>query len=265
MYTRPIVPQDITGILDDVFRLYAASLKTALPLSFLSSVLSVLPQAAITLMDINPETADFSATLAITGIGLFTLIMLAILVLYAGLVLQIDAFSKGQSLAVGDAVMGGLPVFFPVLIASLLYGFGVIIGFILLVVPGIILSIYWVLFIPAAIIDRAGPIGSISRSYQLIRGSWWRTTILFTVFMLINIVIYTILFVFFIGGTIGGMSAAGDMDPTIVNIISLVVIPILTTFITPFGLCFLLAIHHDLVLRKEGSDLAARINNAVSA
>jgi hypothetical protein len=265
MYTRPSAPQDITGVLDDAFRLYIASLKTVLPLSLLSAILSVLPQAATTVMGINPETTDFSATLAIVGIGIFIIIMMAVLVMYAGLMLQMDAFAKGQSLSSGDAVMGGLPLFLPVLVSSLLYGFGIVIGFILLLVPGIILSVYWSLFLPAAVLDKAGMVGSLARSYQLIRGSWWRTTILLTVFTLIVAVVYTILIIFAIGGVIGGMSSAGDLDTTLLDMITLIVSPILGTFMAPFSYAFLLAIHHDLVLRKEGGDLASRISNVVSA
>jgi len=265
MYTRPTAPQEITGVLDDAFRLFLASLKTVLPLSFLASVITALPQAAITLMGINPETADFSATLAIVGIGVFIITLMAGIVLWAALLLQMDAFAKGQTKSLGDAVMGGLPFFLPLLVAFIVYTVGLVIGLILLIIPGIILAVYWLQFMPAAVLERAGPIGCLTRSYQLIRGSWWRTAILYSVWGVIIGVVYSIVIVFVIGGIIGTGIAADELDTTTTNLLDLVIGPILSTFILPFGYAFMLAIHHDLVMRKEGGDLAARINNVVSA
>lgn len=265
MYTRPDTPQNITGVLDDGFRLFSASLKTVLPLSFIGSLLATLPQFAISLMGENPQIEDFNVTLVIAGVAVTIGLLLAMVVCYCGVLVQMEGFASGTAPSLGDALMTGLSRTLPLIGGSLLFTLGVFAGMILLVVPGVVLAGYWVLCFVTAVVDRKGPVQCLSYSYHLIRGAWWRTMMILTVLMLINMVIYTILMVFLIGGMVGSMSSSGAMDTTVIDIITLLVTPLLSTVLTPFGYAFLLAIRNDLKMRKEGSDLAARINNNVVA
>jgi hypothetical protein len=265
MYNRPSAPQNITGTLDDGFRLYIASLKTVLPLSFIGSVISVLPQAAITALGGEEAllSTDASLLIAIGGASLF--IIAGMLALYGGLVAQMDAFANGKALFLSEAIMFGIGRMLPLFGASIIYGICVVIGFILLIIPGVILSLYWILFMVTAVLDDKGPIQSLTYSYQLIRGAWWRIALFMTVLTLIYMVVYSIFIVFLIGGTIGTITAGGEPDMSAIDGITLVVTPILGAFMTPFLYAFLLAIRHDLKLRKEGSDLASRIEGSMGA
>jgi hypothetical protein len=47
------------------------------------------------------------------------------------------------------------------------------VGFILLIIPGIIFLVFLSMSVPAFIIERRGVTDSISRSWNLVRGSWW--------------------------------------------------------------------------------------------
>ncbi len=47
------------------------------------------------------------------------------------------------------------------------------VGFILLVIPGIIFLVFLSMSVPAFIIERRGVTDSISRSWNLVSGSWW--------------------------------------------------------------------------------------------
>ena len=265
MYTRPASPQNLTGVLDDGFRLYIASLKTVLPLSFIGGLIGALPQLGITLMGENPELPELGPTLIIIGVAAFLLVMLASGAFYIGVVSQMESFAAGRPLPAADALMQGLPRLLPVIGASILFTLGMILGMVLLVVPGIIISTYWVLFMATAVIDGKGPVSSLTYSYHLIRGSWWRVAVIFTVVMLIYMVVYSIFMVFLIGGVIGGMSATGDVDTTYIDLVTLIVAPLMSAFLGPFFVAFLLVLRHDLKMRKEGSDLAARIDSTVAA
>jgi hypothetical protein len=59
--------------------------------------------------------------------------------------------------------------------ATILAGFGVVLGFIALVVPGIFLLVSWVVFIPALLLEDLGPGRALGRSFELVRGRWWAT------------------------------------------------------------------------------------------
>ncbi len=80
------------------------------------------------------------------------------------------------------------------LVALGVLSFGVfvlmIIGFALLIVPGLIvltLVIFWSVAAQAAVIEGYKPIGALKRSFGLVRGDWWRT---FAVWILIGLVIF---------------------------------------------------------------------------
>ena len=53
--------------------------------------------------------------------------------------------------------------------ASILAGFGIVLGFIALIVPGLILMTLWSVIIPAIVVEGKGAIGSFGRSMQLVR------------------------------------------------------------------------------------------------
>ena len=67
-------------------------------------------------------------------------------------------------------------------------------GFALLIVPGIIITvliIYWSADIPVVAIEGCKPIAALKRSFELVRGNWWRTfsTILLTILVVMGLTI----------------------------------------------------------------------------
>ncbi len=72
--------------------------------------------------------------------------------------------------------------------ATLFYMILMMIGFILLVIPGIYLMVGFALFNQTAVIEDRGPWDALTRSRELIKGSWWRCLgILFLAFVLVAI------------------------------------------------------------------------------
>lgn len=61
------------------------------------------------------------------------------------------------------------------LIASVIIWAGVMLGTLLLIVPGVWLGISLSLVAPVMAIEQRGPMGSIRRSYRLVKGNWWET------------------------------------------------------------------------------------------
>ncbi len=62
--------------------------------------------------------------------------------------------------------------------SSLLYGLGIVIGFILLVVPGLIAIARWSLIVPLVMIERKGWRDAFRRSSELVRGQTGRVLVL---------------------------------------------------------------------------------------
>lgn len=54
--------------------------------------------------------------------------------------------------------------------ASILYGVGVVVGFVLLIVPGLIAVARWALIVPLVVIERLGVGEAFSRSSRLVKG-----------------------------------------------------------------------------------------------
>ncbi len=71
---------------------------------------------------------------------------------------------RREHAAVGESVSRGTAHLIPILVASILSGFGVVLGFAALLVPGLILCCMWSVAIPACVVERLGPIQSMSRS-----------------------------------------------------------------------------------------------------
>jgi hypothetical protein len=65
------------------------------------------------------------------------------------------------------------PAVFPLLVAGLLAGLGIALGFLLLVVPGLFLLTIWAVIGPAIVVERTSALQSFGRSRELVRGHGW--------------------------------------------------------------------------------------------
>jgi hypothetical protein len=80
---------------------------------------------------------------------------------------------RGQSAGTTDILRAGLRHLFPVLGASILSGLAMMLGFIVLVVPGLILMCRFWVAVPVAVVEDPGAGNSLSRSTELTEGSRW--------------------------------------------------------------------------------------------
>jgi hypothetical protein len=81
---------------------------------------------------------------------------------------------RGSRASVASSILVGLRRFLPVLGVAVAFALFVTIGFVLMTIPGLILScVYWVA-VPAAVVERLGVRDALARSANLTRGSRWR-------------------------------------------------------------------------------------------
>jgi hypothetical protein len=73
-----------------------------------------------------------------------------------------------------DCLRTGLEMVLPVIGIAIVTGLGIILGFFLLIVPGIMLAIAWSVAVPAKVAERIGVFESLSRSRALTKGHRWK-------------------------------------------------------------------------------------------
>lgn len=80
---------------------------------------------------------------------------------------------RGEKPNFSDCFGVALILFLPILGASLLVTLGIIIGLVLLIVPGILVLLRWAVTMPVLIQERRGILDSMARSRDLTAGSRW--------------------------------------------------------------------------------------------
>ncbi len=144
----------------------------------------------------------------------------------------------------GDCLNTALGALLPVMVIALLFYLGIGIGFMLLIVPGVILWLRWSVAIPVQVNERLGILRSMSRSAELTRGSRWALLGLYLILIVAIIALQLVLalalaFVTPMFGSLGAALALG-----IVSSLSTVLLSIVAA-----------VSYVELRLVKEGTDV----------
>jgi hypothetical protein len=93
----------------------------------------------------------------------------------------------------GDSLRVGLARVIPILLLAIVMGFLMGLGFLLLIVPGLILMTMWFVGTPACVVERTGPWTSLKRSAALTKGHRWKIFGLILLLFIINLIVSQIL------------------------------------------------------------------------
>jgi hypothetical protein len=140
------------------------------------------------------------------GLVLGTLALIVELVgraIFVGFVVRLveDVRDGRRDHTVGDLFSSASDAIVPLIGFGILFGIGVGIGFILLVIPGLFLLTMWSVGAPAIVVEKEGPIGAFGRSWRLVRGDGWRVFAVLLVVFLIGLAVSAVLLA--IGHSIG--------------------------------------------------------------
>jgi hypothetical protein len=94
--------------------------------------------------------------------------------------------AAGEHPSTGQVFVAGFEAFAPLFAAVALAVAGIVLGLLLLVVPGIYVLVRWYFVPQTVVIEGARGAGALSRSAQLVEGHWWRT---FGLVLLANIAV----------------------------------------------------------------------------
>jgi hypothetical protein len=128
--------------------------------------------------------------------------------IYTGFVVRLvqDVRDGRRDATVGDLFSAAAPAIGALIIWGILSGIAIGIGFLLLIVPGLILMTIWAVGAPAIVVEGAGPIEAFGRSYELVRGQAWTVFGILVCVFLIMAVAYLVAAL--IGAAIGGLAGA---------------------------------------------------------
>jgi hypothetical protein len=267
MSIQPSQPQSIGGVLDTAFQLYKASVVKMIPLSLLV-VIAGSPQSIYVFTQgglANPgDPFAMLNLMGSPGYWLATVLgAIASMWMISAAYLKIGAIGSGGDLGIGSALQRALPRLPAVILMVILFAIALTIGFILLVVPCLILAVSLGLCFNTALFEGKGPVDALSESHRLVWGNWWRTAAILTVGFIVIFVIYLI------AGLIIGVLApilvfggggGGAENVLLITLIGGLLVGVLTSLLmTPFYIGLAIAIYWDLKLRKDGGDLAARV------
>jgi hypothetical protein len=135
------------------------------------------------------------------GVGLFLgwlINLIAAFLVQAALVKAVQDVRDGRAdLNLGETVSAVAPYVLPVAAASILAGIGIGIGFVLLIVPGLVLLTFWSLIVPSIVIGGEGVFSSFGKSWRTVRGYAWHVfgtyVLVFLILIVFNIVLGLIL------------------------------------------------------------------------
>src|ERR1700752_2603378 len=99
------------------------------------------------------------------------------------------AEGEGRRASFAESLRAGMAVLLPLIILSILLAVGVMIGFVFLLVPGIILYCMWSVAVPPPVEERQGILGSFGRSRDLTRGARWK---IFAILLVLAVVYWLV-------------------------------------------------------------------------
>jgi hypothetical protein len=143
-----------------------------------------------------------SGSIALAILGL--VIQVAAGFLYTGYVVKLvqDVRDGRRDHSIGELFSSAAPFVGTLFLNGIIAGIAIGIGFVLLIVPGLILLTIWAVVSPVIVVEGAGPIEAFGRSHELVRGDGW------PVFGAIVIAFLIVLVASFVSAAIG--DAIGD-------------------------------------------------------
>jgi hypothetical protein len=104
------------------------------------------------------------------------LIALAASFLYTGYVVKLvqDVRDGRRDFTVGELFSYAAPYVGTLVLNGILAGIAIAIGFVLIIVPGLILLTVWAVIAPSIVVENQGVFEAFGRSRELVRGQGWQ-------------------------------------------------------------------------------------------
>lgn len=115
------------------------------------------------------------------------LILLVAGFVFTGMIVELVASVEAKTKTdAGSLLRSVMPVLGSLIIVSIVAAVCIVVGFLLIVVPGLILITIWSVFAPVVVLERPGGLGALGRSREMVRGNGWQV---FGVIVILYVVI----------------------------------------------------------------------------
>ena len=167
--TNMLRPLSIGEILDTSFDLYRSNFAVMFGMTLVPQIPVILFWLAAPLL-----VGNDIETLQLTSLLIMPYSLLVLVLLMASLTDAAGRAYSGERPTIGGSLGRGVRKLIPLAVALLISGFLMFIGFLFLVVPGLILFAMWFCTSQAIVLEDRGPIDALGRSRQLSRGARMR-------------------------------------------------------------------------------------------
>lgn len=196
----------------------------------------------------------------ILGILLLVCFGLAEAGLYAAVIAKIDSIRGGAPMTNSVAFVYGLKRSIPLILTWIVAVILIMLGFIALIIPGIVLMILTFFSYFSTILDRVGPFRAIRESCSLVWGNWWRTLAVLIVISIVYIIFELVAYILanVVHQVLG--SATTYILPGDLSSYDILIIVLSQIVWMPLIGAVLVSMFHDLKFRQQGSDLAYQVS-----
>jgi len=178
----------------------------------------------------STDQETFLNVFSVAGLAIFIisfiLAMMASIIYGAALIKSVSFAEGGEKIDIKKAFLVAYQKFWLILATSIIAGVLMLIGFILFVIPGLILAVYFQFIMYVVIFENKWGVDAIKRSYEIVKGNFWW-------------VVLIILLVALASGLIGSIPFVGG---------------IITFILTPFWQVIMYVVYKDLKGMKGESE-----------
>ncbi|HEY2333696.1 MAG TPA: hypothetical protein VGH58_01640 [Solirubrobacterales bacterium] len=164
---------DVGGTLRQIFSTYGYQAGVLLPLAFGLFLLVAVIDGVL------------ANSLLLISLGLAVSVVAG--TLYQGMVVGLvrDVQDGRRDSSIGELIEATWPVVLPLIGAGVFAGICIGLGFLLFVIPGLILLTIWSVIAPVIVVERSGVFAAFGRSRALVKGNGWQVFgVIFVVFLI---------------------------------------------------------------------------------
>ena len=174
---------DTAAVFEAVFDFYRKQAGLLLPAALLVQLVPALLTGLL-------REGDIQAGVVIIGV----LITAIANIWFQGAVVEAvnDIRDGRRDHTIGSLFRSIAPVLGPLTLAAILGGIGIALGFLLLIIPGLVLLTWWALVGPVIVMERKPAMAAFGRSRELVRGHGWQVFGILVVMLLIQIIVSSI-------------------------------------------------------------------------
>jgi hypothetical protein len=182
-------------------------------------------------------TGLFAPTAAEQSVGIGFSPAYMVMALLSGIVnvfmsIAIILAIQNNALTVMESYKQSMPFFLRYIGLSIVMSVLLFLGFLILIIPGIILSVWFAFSTFVLVVERAGIIDSIKKSREYVRGHWWAV---FGRILLLGLAMLVISMI------ISGLSVAMPF-----GILATALVAAFTMLLAPFAVAYMYLMYQDL-------------------